>query len=217
MLKNIKAAIFDMDGTLVDSMWIWDKIDKNFLESRGIEYDENLKHTIGHLSFKNTVTYFKENFNLKESKEEIFDIFNEMAYEQYKNNVPLKSGAKEFLQKLKEKGIKIGLATSNSIQLLEATLKANGIYDYFDAITLTDEVSNGKNHPDVYLLCAEKLEVDPCECVVFEDILPAIQGAKLANMKVVAVYDKYSDPQRAEIIKEAHKHIKCYSEINEAV
>ncbi|SFB45275.1 HAD family hydrolase [Clostridium frigidicarnis] len=217
MLKDIKAAIFDMDGTLVDSMWIWDKLDKNFLEKRGIKYDENLKHSIGHLSFQGTVKYFKEHFKLEESEKEISDIFNNMAYDEYKNNVTLKSGAKEFLQMLKEKGIKIGLATSNSIDLLEVTLKANGIYEYFDAITITDEVSKGKNCPDVYLLSAKKLGVNPCDCVVFEDILPAIQGAKLANMKVVAVYDKHSDPHRDEIIKEAHKHINCYSEINEAV
>lgn len=213
MLENIKAAIFDMDGTLVDSMWIWDKVDKEFLASRGIDYPENLKTEISHLSFEGTVRYFKETFGLEETLEDISREFNELAYNAYRNDVKLKAGAKEYLEKLKANGIKIGLATSNSIPLLEVTLKNNGIYEYFDAITITDEVKRGKNHPDVYLLAAKKLGVNPEACLVFEDILPAIEGAKKAGMKVIAIYDKFSDFQREDIIKMADRHILEYSEL----
>ncbi|MEW8957076.1 HAD family hydrolase [Clostridium sp.] len=217
MLKNIDAAIFDMDGTLVDSMWIWEKVDENFLKERNICFPKNLKEEINHLSFQGTVKYFKERFNLDESLEEIEEIFTTMAYDEYKNHVTLKPGAKEFLQLLKSRGIKIGLATSNSIPLLEVTLKNNGIYEYFDSITITNEVKRGKNFPDVYLLAAEKLGVSPNRCVVFEDILPAVKGAKAAGMKVIAIHDKFAELEREEIIKEAHKYINEYSEIIEAV
>lgn len=90
MLNNIKAAIFDMDGTLVDSMWVWTKIDIDFLKMRNIECPENLKDEISHLSFEETAEYFKKTFNLKESIDEICNEWNNMAFEEYKNNVPLK-------------------------------------------------------------------------------------------------------------------------------
>ncbi|KYH28657.1 MULTISPECIES: HAD family hydrolase [Clostridium] len=213
MLNNIKAAIFDMDGTLVDSMWVWTKIDIDFLKMRNIECPENLKDEISHLSFEETAEYFKKTFNLKESIDEICNEWNNMAFEEYKNNVPLKPGVKKFLDMLKSMNIKIGLATSNCHLLLETALKTNGIYEYFDAITTTDEVSRGKQFPDVYLLTAKKLNVSPSECIVFEDILPAVMGAKAAGMKVVGIYDEYSHYQKNEILTAADKYIYEYYEL----
>ena len=113
--------------------------------------------------------------------------------------------------------IKIGLATSNSKSLLEVVLKSNGIFHYFDSITLTDEVSRGKNFPDVYLLAAEKLGVNPAQCVVFEDILPAVKGAKAAGMKVVAVYDSSSKDQKEDIIINSDMYILEYNELIAAI
>ena len=117
------------------------------------------------------------------------------------------------LNKLKQNNIKIALATSNSFPLLEACLKNYGIYDYFDSITTTDEVSNGKNCPDVYLLAAKKLNVNPKNCIVFEDILPAIKGAKAADMTVIAVSDKHSLNDLDEIINHSDKYINSYFEL----
>ena len=116
--------------------------------------------------------------------------WNTMAYNHYKNNVKLKPGALNYLEKLKKSGIKIGLATSNSIPLLTATLKNNNAFDLFDAITVTDEVKKSKSNPDIYLLAAKKLGVNPSECMVYEDIIAAVKGAKLAGMKVTGVYDE---------------------------
>lgn len=215
MLKDIKAAIFDLDGTLIDSMWLWEKVDIDFLNKRGFKLPLDLKENIEHLSFIDTAKYFKERFNLPQSLEEIMNEWNTMAYEQYANTILLKPGAKEYLYSLKLKGIKIALATSNSIPLLEAVLKRSGIYNYFDVITTTNEVKRGKNFPDIYLLSAEKLGVKPNECIVFEDILPAVLGAKAAGMKVVAVHDLYSEYQRKEILDSADYFIYKYDDINE--
>lgn len=213
MLENIKGAIFDLDGTLVDSMWVWNKIDIDYLESKGHALPENLNAEICHLSFTQTANYFKERFSLSDSIDTILKDWNNMAYNHYSENVKLKDGVKEVLDKLKENNIKIALATSNSVPLLEACLKNNGIYDYFDSITTTDEVSNGKNCPDVYLLAAKKLNVNPKNCIVFEDILPAIKGAKAADMTVIAVSDKHSLNDLDEIINHSDKYINSYFEL----
>lgn len=217
MIKNIKAAIFDMDGTIVDSMWVWDEIDFEYLAKHNAVATPTLKHDIAHLSFDEVALYFKNAFNLPYTTAEIQQHWNEMAYDKYCNKVKLKPGIRSFLELLKARGIKIALATSNNTLLLEACLKANGIYDYFDVITLTSEVSRGKDFPDVYLLTAEKLQVNPCDCIVFEDILPAIKGAKSAGMTVVGVYDEYSKLHHEEIKIHADNFIVEYDEIETAV
>jgi HAD superfamily hydrolase (TIGR01509 family) len=217
MLKDIKAAIFDLDGTLIDSMWIWIKIDCDFLQKRGIEVPSDLREAIEHLSAIDTAKYFKERFNLPESIEEILAEWDEMAYYEYANNIKLKPGAREFLERLKKRGIRIALATSNSKLLLEASLKNNGIYEYFEEITTTNEVSRGKSFPDVYLLSAQKLGVNPSECIVFEDILPAVLGAKAAGMIVVGVHDIHAEHQTENIKENAHHFIYKYDDFNAAV
>ena len=213
MLADIKGTIFDLDGTLVDSMWVWSQIDVDYLKTKGHSMPEDLRNEISHLSFSQTAVYFKERFNLADSTEEILDDWHKMAFNHYSNNVKLKLGVKDFLNHIKSSDIKIGLATSNSVPLLEACLKNNHIYDYFDSITTTDEVSNGKNCPDVYLLAADKLGIRPKDCLVFEDILPAIKGAKAANMKVIAVKDDECLNSKEELLKYADKYIYSFSEL----
>lgn len=217
MLKNIKGAIFDMDGTLIDSMWVWSKIDEEYLKKRNISLPNNLKQDIEHMGFAEVAQYFKDRFNISDTIEEIQNEWNEMAFYQYTNHVSLKAGAKEFLSLLKSKGIKIALATSNSKPLIEIALKRNDIYHFFDSITTTDEVSRGKDFPDVYLLAAERLMLDPNKCVVFEDILPAVKGAKSAGMTVIGVHDSYSEYQKEDIVSFADMYIFQYEELIKAV
>lgn len=217
MFENVKAAIFDMDGTIVDSMWIWDEIDTEYLKRHGLSVPPTLKEDIAHLNFHEVAIYFKKTFNLPYEPHEIEAEWNRMAYEAYCNKVELKPGIKAFLQSLKAKNIKIALATSNNTLLLEACLKANKIYDYFDSITLTSEVSRGKDFPDVYLLSAEKMSVAPENCVVFEDLLAAVKGAKLAGMKVVGVYDKYSQNNHGGMKELADDFIEDYTELMPAI
>jgi len=213
MLTHIKAAIFDLDGTLVDSMWVWSQIDVEYLKMKGYSMPENLRNEISHLSFSQTAIYFKKQFNLDDSIEKILEDWNNMAFNHYSTNVKLKLGVKDFLNYLKSFKIKIALATSNSVTLLEACLKNNGIYEYFDSITTTDEVSNGKDCPDVYLLAANKLGISPTDCLVFEDILPAVQGAKAANMTVIAVKDDDCLNSKEDLLKYADKYIHSFLEL----
>jgi HAD superfamily hydrolase (TIGR01509 family) len=213
MLTNIKGAIFDLDGTLVDSMWVWSQIDIDYLKIKGCSLPNDLKDEIAHLSFYQTAVYFKERFNINDSIDKILSDWHNMAFTHYANNVKLKLGVKDFLHYLKSNKIKIALATSNSIPLLDACLRNNEIYDCFDSITTTDEVANGKNFPDVYLLASKKLNIDPENCLVFEDILPAIKGAKAANMKVIAVRDDDCSDSKEEILKYADKYIESFLEL----
>lgn len=217
MFKNIKAAIFDLDGTLIDSMWVWSKIDIDYLSQRGIDFPSDLRKEIEHLSFEDTALHFKKRFLIGDSVEEIMSTWNNIAYKEYLENITIKPGAKEFLHSLKKSGIKIALATSNCYTLLEVALKRFELYEYFDVIVTTDEASRSKAFPDVYLLAAEKLNVTPENCVVFEDILQAVLSAKMAKMMVVAVEDSHSIDDKDEIRNIADIFIKDYLQFQTAV
>lgn len=217
MFSNIEAAIFDMDGTLIDSMWVWKHINEEYLSKRNIKLPRDLKRDIEHLTFNESAQYFKDRFNIHDSIEEITKEWNDMASYSYENKVKLKSGAKEYLTFLKSKGVKLGLATSNYHKLVNIALKNNEILHFFDAITTIEEVTREKNFPDIYLLTAKKLDVHPSKCMVFEDILPAVKGAKLAGMKVIGVQDDYSMDQKEDIIKLTDLYIEKYDDLTEAV
>ena len=135
-----------------------------------------------------------------------------MAIDYYSNNVRLKPGVMDYLKYLKKKNIKIGLATSNNLLLIEAVLKSTGIYEYFDCITTTDETKKNKSNPDVYLLAA-KLNVPSKACVVFEDIPEAVKGAKLAGMAVIAIYDDSSANKKDILSRLSDKYIYDYNEL----
>ena len=214
MLRNKKAVIFDLDGTLVDSMWMWKAIDIEYLGKFGISLPPTLQKDIEGMSFSETAVYFKETFQIPDSLDKIKADWNQMAYDKYTKEVPLKSGAKEFLEYCKENGIKIGIATSNSRELVDATLEALEIRDYFDCVMTACEVTKGKPAPDIYLAVAENIGVNPMECLVFEDIEMGILAGKNAKMEVCAVEDEFSMDQ-IELKQElADYYIKDYFEIN---
>lgn len=213
MLKNKKAVIFDLDGTLVDSMWMWKAIDIEYLGKFGIPLPPTLQKDIEGMSFSETAVYFKETFQIPDSLDEIKADWNQMAYDKYTKEVTLKNGAGEFLEQCKKNGIRLGIATSNSRELVDATLKALKIRDYFDCVMTACEVTKGKPAPDIYLAVAEKIGVNPMECLVFEDIEMGILAGKNAKMEVCAVEDEFSMDQ-IELKQElADYYIKDYFEI----
>ena len=197
-LENVDAALFDMDGTLVDSMWMWAKIDREIMEKRGIPFDRHFQIEIEGMSYNQTVAYMKERFGLKESIDEIKAEINDLAMEKYEFEVTYKPGALDFLKECRKEGIKGGMSTSNSEELLSACERNLHFMEYFQSVRTTNEVENSKPFPDCYLLNAEDLKVEPSRCVVFEDIIPGIQAGLAAGMRVIAVKDDYSIPVEDE-------------------
>lgn len=215
MLRDIKSVIFDLDGTLVDSMWMWKDIDIEYLGRHGIEVPKELDKEIEGKSYTETAVYFKERFALTAPLEEIKKEWVRMAYDKYQYEVPLKKGTIEFLKYLKESGIHTGIATSNSVDLVQAVLRSHGVEEYFDSIHTACEVPAGKPAPDIYLLVAKELKTEPSHCLVFEDVPNGIRAGKNAGMRVCAVEDAYSRADLSEKKMLADYYIDSFDEILE--
>ncbi|WP_246543196.1 HAD family hydrolase [Fusibacter paucivorans] len=212
-LENIEAIIFDLDGTLVDSMWIWKQIDIDFLEKRGIVLPEDLQKDIEGMSFTETAQYFMDRFQLNEPMEAIKDEWNAMAKDFYANRIPLKHDVKKIINHALKEGIKLGIGTSNSRELLMTVLEAHQMVSHFDAMRTSCEVKVGKPSPDIFLKVAEDLDVLPSKCLVFEDTYAGVQAARNAGMRVIAIYDEISAPYHSEIAEAADHFIFGFSEI----
>lgn len=213
MLNNIEAVIFDLDGTLVDSMWMWKDIDVAFLSRFNLSCPEDLQKAIEGMSFSETAGYFKDRFSLPMSIDEIKACWTQMSIEKYKNEVPLKPGVREFLDFLKERGLKIGIATSNGRDMVDTVLTALQVEHYFHRVATSCEVAAGKPSPDIYLKVAADLLVDPQNCLVFEDVPAGITAGKRAGMRVCAVEDDFSINIVEEKKSMADFYIKDYREL----
>ena len=198
----MKAYIFDMDGTLLDSLYVWARVDIEFLEKRGIVVPADYWDQISSMSFSECAVYTIERFGLPDNAGSLVQEWNDMAAYDYGHTVQMKPHAKEYLRVLRERGMKLAIATSLMPELIEAALNKQGIRDWFAVICREDEVENSKESPDIFLLTAARLGVSPSECIVFEDILAAVKSAKNAGMTVCGVYDEAS-ANDWEQIKEA--------------
>ena len=214
MLKDIDAIIFDIDGTLVDSMWIWTDIDDLFLDKYGLTAPEDFHKGMEGKSYSETAQYFLDIFpELPHTKEELEEEWHQMAFEVYTKEMQLKKGAFEFIKNMHKEGKKLGIATSNSRVLAVGLLDNNQVLDDFDAIWTSDEAKVGKPSPDVYLRVAESLRVEPSRCLVFEDVPNGILAGKNAGMKVCAVEDNFSKPQESLKRELADYYIQDFDDI----
>jgi beta-phosphoglucomutase-like phosphatase (HAD superfamily) len=191
-MKAYKAYIFDLDGTLLDSMGVWKQLDIDFLAKRGIKLPSDYEDATSLMTPYEAAVYTIKRFALPDSINGLMREWNDMAAYAYVNTVWMKPYAKEYLMTLRERGAKLAVATSLSPELCGPVLRNNGIDTIFHAICNTDETGYGKSRPDVFLLAAQKTGVAPGDCLVFEDILVAVKSAKSAGMDVCAVYDKTS-------------------------
>ena len=188
--RKYKGIIFDLDGTLIDSMGVWERIDIDFLGKRGYEVPSDYLEKITPMGFEACAVYTKERFNLKENPKDIIKEWYSMAIDAYSNHVKTKPGVKKFLEYLKLHNVKMSIATASDTNLVMPVLKNNSIYEYFDNITTVREAKRGKGFPDVYDLAAKKMGFDNTECAVFEDIEEGMKGAKLGGYSTVGVYDE---------------------------
>lgn len=210
---KFSGAIFDMDGTLLDSMGVWRGITARFLERRGISLSDEMTEKFRDMTLEESLPLIVDIFKLSDSVEKVFDEFNELASEEYMNHILFKPYAKKYLEKLRENGIKIAIATSGYDALCRGALKRLGALDYIDAIALSSEVGVNKSNPDVYLLAARRLGIPPGECMVYEDILLGIQGAKKAGMMTTAVSDPSNDGEWDALKRTADTYISGWDEL----
>ena len=204
---DFQAALFDLDGTLLNSMDVWDKINSQFLSKRGLPVPPNYVTEICARSFEEAAQYTIELFSLSESVDAIIKEWNHMAAYEYENNVGLMPYTLEYLTKLREAHVKLAVATGLPEELYKPCLLHNGIYERFDALCSTEQVERGKEYPDIFLFAADVLQVAPSKCIVFEDVLPAVKSAKQAGMIVYGVYDKYSAHHQTEITALANGYL----------
>ncbi len=186
---EFSSVIFDFDGTLANSMWVWDDIDVMFCNKFGVEIPNGLLDKLAILGFEDTANYFIEQLGVKMTVEEICAHFNDLAFDRYATEVELWPGVREYLDILANRGVGLAIATALSWPLLEAALKHNGIFEYFDDIAFCDE-SYSKDRPDVFLLAAKRIGAKPKDCLVFEDTARGTNSARSVGMTACGIYDK---------------------------
>ena len=193
MLKNIEAIILDLDGTILDSSWVWDMVDIKFLGDRGFDVPQDYVEAISPMGAEKAAVYTIERFGLHNEKpKDLVREWFDMAKSEYRDSVECKPYAKEFIKNMYEKGVKLAIATSSDRELFMSTLEREEILQYFSAIVTVDEVKRGKGFPDIYEEAARRIAVPIEQCVVFEDIVTAVKGAKAGGFQVVAVEDEKS-------------------------
>lgn len=191
-----RAALFDLDGTLLDSLGVWRAVDARFFAERGIDDYSGFGDAVQGLSFTESARYAVERFHLSETAEEVRDIWLAMGADAYAHDVRMLPGALSYLRMLKRAGVKLAVATSNRPELFEPALAAGGALCLFDAVCTTAMVQErGKRSGAVYALAAKMLGVKPADCAVFEDAPDGILGAKALGMRAYAVRDP-SQPGR---------------------
>lgn len=210
---NIKGAIFDLDGTLIDSTWIWNRIDMEFLGKRGYDVPEDYVYHIAPLGVDETAIYTKERFHLPETTDEIKKEWYDMAIDAYTNEILLKPGVYDYLHILNNKGISLAVATASDKELVVPVLRRNKVLELFNNITTIKEVSRGKGYPDIYILAAEKMNLGPAECVVYEDIIQGVTGSRKGGFYTVAVNDNHSAEYKENLINMADKYINSFEEL----
>ena len=211
--RDFDLAIFDFDGTLVDSIGVWRTADIEFMSRRGLELPDDFYETISHMNLLTASEFIVESLGLSEAAEDVAREFLDIVRTEYAEKIPMISGAKEFLMKLKSVGLKLALATASQEELYRPCLERHGVYGLFDCVVTTDDVKKTKGFPDIYLLAAKRLEVSPERCVVFEDIYLGALGAKAAGMTCIGVREEHSRPEWDKLSETADMFITDFTDI----
>lgn len=205
MMQNYRTCgvIFDADGTLLDSMDVWLKIDEIFLKKRGLDVPPDYQKIIAPMKTWTVAEYTIERFSLEEKPEDLIREWLDMADEAYRLHVPAKDGALCFVQKLHELGWKMAVATASEPELILPAMERTGILPYLETVVSGKEVERGKGFPDIYLEAAGRLGLRAEACIVFEDLLTCVRGAAMGGFHTVAVADSQNPEEQEALKKEA--------------
>lgn len=200
----IRGAVFDFDGTLFDSMYVWENIGEDYLRSLGYEPRENLRETFKNFSLSQAAAYYRSEYGVTLSETEIIQGVNALAERAYRHDILLKTGADVFLEKLSKKGVRMCIATASDKSLAKASMERCKISGYFSEILTCDAVGYSKTSPEIYRAAAEHMGVKKEETIVFEDTVHALKTAKNDGFVTAGIFDEYENNQEG---------VKTYSDI----
>ncbi len=209
----MRGAIFDVDGTLLDSMTVWWDVLIDFFKECGQTLSDSEALEYYDMTLEASIPLMKRRLGIDMSPAEISERLKYMAGIAYAETIPLKDGAGEYLRNLKNGGIKIAVATSGFKELCRKAFARLGVLDCIDAYAFSEEVGVDKSHPDVYLLAAKRIGIPPEECVVYEDIRKGIEGAKKGGFKTCAIFDPTNIDETEILKKTADRYITCWHEL----
>lgn len=195
---RVRGAIFDVDGTLLDSMSIWDTIGEDYLRSIGYEPRENLNEVFKNMSLHQAACYYRSEYGVTLGTEEIMAGVNAMLERYYQYEAPLKPGAAELLGRLQRAGVRLCIVTATDRHLVDAALSRLGVRSFFSEIFTCSEAGHGKDEPYIFEAALRFLGTSRAETLVFDDALYAVRTAKEAGFPVAAVYDSH-EPRQEEI------------------
>ncbi len=211
-IKN-KVCLFDLDGTLINSMPYFINTMINILDENGIKYPSNIVEIITPLGYEGTAKYFINNLGINEPIEELVKIMVKVLLDKYQNEIPLKEGVYKFVTALKEKGYKLYVLTASPHVMLDSCLKRVGIYDLFEKVWSCDDFKTTKADVNIYKMVAKEIGVKVEDIAFFDDNINSIKTGKKAGCYTIGVYDVSGDTFRGELTKTADYYVTNFLEI----
>ena len=193
---KLKGAIFDFDGTLFDSMAIWQTAGSDYIRSIGLEAEENFNEIISSMSLSQSANYIKDKYKLDLSEKEIISGINKTIENFYFYEAKPKQNVKSFLETLQKRGVKMCIATATDNYLIEEALKRNKMENFFSKIFTCSSVGYGKDKPNIFEEALKFLGTNKSETLIFEDAYYSIKTAKMSEFLIASVYDKYEEKQK---------------------
>lgn len=210
----MKGILFDLDGTLIDSMEVWRKIDVKFVESKGFEYDEESLDEQKSLSISQLPEFFERVYGFETNEEEIRDFMTDVLVDHYKNKFEYKDGVEEKLKELKEKGFKMCITTATISDYCEHAIDRLNLNEYMDFIQTPDKVGVSKSKEEYFIIAAEKLGTELEKTYVFDDALYAIENANSLGMVSVGVYDVTAEIEMDEIKEKSDIFLETFNDLD---